>query len=467
MDEQSSRWHEITPSAFTHERAALRHIRELLPDRHPFAAWSNFTFISQHGHIREVDLLVATPSGLHLVEIKNLQGRLSNQGRIWVHHRRSGNQRTFDNPLLLANLKATELKSLLVTAARQDGLTVPFVSAAIFLAEPGMVCALDTGERNGVFGPESGTSLPKIGSDLLTGPVGRTLLSPDFVRALPRLLQRVGIHRTRRSVTVGQWQIEPRPYESGPTWQDHHATREDMPGEYRRVRVYLYEREADREKQRSIRAAAEREFRACQGIHHPGLLRPVEFADHEAGPALLIEQPREAQRLDHFIAERHGELDLPTRLDLVRQLAEAVNYAHERRLVHRALSPRAVIVHPTGDDWTRPRVQVGEWQAAARGLSGPSTLHQLRPSSGAAAHVEDRSIRLLPGLDREAVSEALSKPVSTLLPDVDARAAQGLKFAAALPEDLARETVALRLTDGVGMENVLAEPRVFIQDGGD
>lgn len=154
MDEQSSRWNEIPPSAFTHERAALRHVREVLPDRHPFAAWSNFTFISQHGHIREVDLLVATPSGLHLVEIKNLQCRLSSQGRIWVQHRRNGSQRTFDNPLLLASQKAAELKSLLVNVARQDGLTVPFVSAAVFLAEPGMACASDAGERHRVFGPD-------------------------------------------------------------------------------------------------------------------------------------------------------------------------------------------------------------------------------------------------------------------------------------------------------------------------
>ncbi len=34
-----------------------------------------------------------------------------------------------------------------------------------------------------------------------------------------------------RSVTVGPWEIEPRPYDSGPTWQDHHAKRQDLPGE--------------------------------------------------------------------------------------------------------------------------------------------------------------------------------------------------------------------------------------------
>jgi hypothetical protein len=58
-----SRWHEVTPSSFVHERAALDYIRELLPDRHPFQAWSNFTFVSDQGHVREVDLLVAVPTG--------------------------------------------------------------------------------------------------------------------------------------------------------------------------------------------------------------------------------------------------------------------------------------------------------------------------------------------------------------------------------------------------------------------
>jgi len=31
----------------------------------PYQAWSNFTFISDQGHVREVDLLVAVPTGLY------------------------------------------------------------------------------------------------------------------------------------------------------------------------------------------------------------------------------------------------------------------------------------------------------------------------------------------------------------------------------------------------------------------
>ena len=208
----------------------------------------------------------------------------------------------------------------------------------------------------------------------------------DFLQALPRLLQRVGVHRTRRSVTVGPWQIEPRPYDTGPTWQDHNAGREDLPGEYRRIRIYLYERQSDAEARESVRHAAQREYLAAQGIEHPGLLVPRDLLDHEMGPALVIDQHRDAVRLDHYMAGDGRSLDLPVRLGLVRQLAEAVGYAHDRRLVHRALSPRAVIVEP-GRDGT-PRLRVGEWQAAARGMSSANTAHQVAPTTHAARHVE-------------------------------------------------------------------------------
>ncbi|MCE6999840.1 hypothetical protein LZG04_34255 [Saccharothrix sp. S26] len=79
----------ITQSAFTHERAALRQVRELLPDRHSYEAWSDCTSTSPHGHIREVDLPVATPSGLHRVEVESLRCRVENRHGTWVRARRT------------------------------------------------------------------------------------------------------------------------------------------------------------------------------------------------------------------------------------------------------------------------------------------------------------------------------------------------------------------------------------------
>jgi hypothetical protein len=77
---QDGRWTTITPSQFAHERAALSHVQQFLPDTEPYRAWSNFTFTADTGHVHEVDLLVAAPGGLYLIEIKSLHGRLTGSG---------------------------------------------------------------------------------------------------------------------------------------------------------------------------------------------------------------------------------------------------------------------------------------------------------------------------------------------------------------------------------------------------
>jgi hypothetical protein len=43
------RWKTIAESQFPWEREALSFIRERLPERDPYMAWSNFEFIGQDG----------------------------------------------------------------------------------------------------------------------------------------------------------------------------------------------------------------------------------------------------------------------------------------------------------------------------------------------------------------------------------------------------------------------------------
>ncbi|WP_173265037.1 NERD domain-containing protein [Streptomyces pacificus] len=74
---RDGRWTTVTESQFQHERSGLLHLKELLPDEEPYRAWSNFTFTAHSGHVREVDLLVAAPSGLFLVELKSWQGTVA------------------------------------------------------------------------------------------------------------------------------------------------------------------------------------------------------------------------------------------------------------------------------------------------------------------------------------------------------------------------------------------------------
>ena len=98
---ENDRWVEVTPSQFPHEVEGLRIVRDLLPQRAPFRAWTNFEFRDDRGNWSEVDLLVLAPDGLHLVELKYYSGRLAGTDTTW--HRDGHPQ---DSPLLLANRKA-------------------------------------------------------------------------------------------------------------------------------------------------------------------------------------------------------------------------------------------------------------------------------------------------------------------------------------------------------------------------
>lgn len=72
----SERWKSIGTSQFAWEMEALSFLKEKLPDRDPYRFWSNFEFVADDGSINEVDVLVFTPMGLFLVEIKSRPGEI-------------------------------------------------------------------------------------------------------------------------------------------------------------------------------------------------------------------------------------------------------------------------------------------------------------------------------------------------------------------------------------------------------
>src|SRR4051812_5861241 len=96
MDAHSERWRQITPSAFPWEREAQDFVREGLPDHEPYRAWASFEFI-ENSAIGEVDLLVCSPVGLFLVEIKSWPGHVDGDAGTWTNTRPNGRARPFDN----------------------------------------------------------------------------------------------------------------------------------------------------------------------------------------------------------------------------------------------------------------------------------------------------------------------------------------------------------------------------------
>ncbi|GAB3727541.1 BREX system serine/threonine kinase PglW [Nocardiopsis nanhaiensis] len=382
------------PSEFPWEQAALEHIREKFPTTGNYRAWAGFTFTARNQRIRECDLFAVTPTGAYLVEIKSHPGRATNRGSDWTFTDRNGRRRTFSNPLHLTDLKAKELKNRLRWAAQELGLDVqvPFIEAGVFLSDPGLRCAFDEVQKANVYGRnglEKQTGLPGVSDGLIDTPHSR--VDPRFLRHVTRLMEKIGIMPMDRALQLGEYTLEKRSFDSGPTWTDFKAEHQRLGG-MSRVRLFHYGENPSEDELRSVERAAKREYMSLEGISHEGIVKAEYFGlidegGADLGPAIAFRHHKSWQRLDHFIAE-HGEgLDVDTRMVMVRQLAEAVNHAHRNRLYHRALAARSVWVEMDGN---YPRLYIADWQVAAREslrLRGNRTSH-VSSSGGATEHLE-------------------------------------------------------------------------------
>jgi hypothetical protein len=140
-------WTTVSESRFPWERDALDFIRLRFPAHEPYRAWANFEFIADDGSINEVDLLVFTPQGFFLIEIKSRPGQLFGDAGTWTWET-DGKLSTVDNPLIAANLKAKKLRFLLQqqNGSQKKGL-IPFVEPLIFCSAPDLRCELQGNAR--------------------------------------------------------------------------------------------------------------------------------------------------------------------------------------------------------------------------------------------------------------------------------------------------------------------------------
>ena len=381
MDATSPRWQAITDSEFPWERDALAFVRDRLPEHDPYRAWSNFEFIADDGSINEVDLLVLTPKGFYLVEIKSRPGIVEGDQGTWTW-RHDGRGHTVDNPLLLANRKAKKLISLLRRQpAFQRRTSTPFLEAHVFLSHEDVDCRVAEDLRERVHLRDTGTGRderPGIVAALTRHSAGtpvRTRPDRPMAMALSRAMEEAGIRPSQRARRVGDYRLDELLLE-GPNYQDWAARHAAIDGELARVRIYAISQSAADDERAACQRAARREYQILRDVRHDGILAAKGYTEHVLGPTLVFEHRDGSQRFDHWLAERAADLDVDTRLHLLRQIAEAVQFAHAKHLVHRALSPQSILV--VDPEAAQPRLRIFNWQTGARGAfdagtSGPAT----------------------------------------------------------------------------------------------
>jgi serine/threonine protein kinase len=396
MPELQKIWKTVTRSQFAWEQEALDFIYERFPAQDNYRAWANFEFIADDGSINEVDLLVACPQGVFLVEIKGHPGELSGDAQDWIWTF-EGRKKTDENPVLLTNRKCKRLKGLLARqkAFKKEG--VPFIEPLVFVSHRSAVSRLtgtaehyvrlrDTEVRPGIMAAIRRRECPGLKH------FEHQVVDRPRIKALAQALEQAGIRPSQKARRVGDFILEDLLFESPlgiyQDWRAKHATLEST----RRVaRIYLVSHQATPIEREIIRKAAVREFEILDRLDHPGVLKADPPSECEYGPVLFFRWPPEAVTLNQFLSREGATLPVDQRLDILRQIGETIAYAHRRKIIHRSLSPQSILVWR--DASNRPRVQVFNWQTGARisSADASSTATQMSLSLHAGQLIEDSS----------------------------------------------------------------------------
>ena len=201
-------------------------------------------------------------------------------------------------------------------------------------------------------------------------------------QALARAVEQASIQPSLRGRRVGAYQLEQLLGETD-AYQDWQASHIRFPEVKRRVRLYPHALHASDAIRTVHRQAAERELLLLEGLNHAGIFKAEAFTAHERGPALIFEHDPAAERLDLFLRQRGDQFDIGMRLALVRQIAEILQYAHERRLYHQMLSPQTVLV--TSPVSAALQLKIFDWQSAQRDSTSTDSR---RPAALESLHLD-------------------------------------------------------------------------------
>lgn len=112
-----------------------------------------------------------------------------------------------------------------------------------------------------------------------------------------------------------------------------------------------------------------REREILEALDHPNIARVLDGGTTEDGIPYLVMDYVDGQPIDAYCDSQH--LDLNARLNLFRDVCEAVHYAHARRIVHRDLKPANILVTSSG---VVKLLDFGISKLAVGGPEGPTCL---------------------------------------------------------------------------------------------
>ncbi|MFY9343388.1 MAG: BREX system serine/threonine kinase PglW [Planctomycetota bacterium] len=377
MPLSAARWTQFNATPHPWEQDALHFLREQLADVEPNRVWSLFEFISAEGTIGEVDALVLTAKGFFLVEIKSRPGRITGDAASWTWHTPEGKRVTDDSPVFATDRKCKRLISLLrrQKALRDHDPGKLFLQPLVFLSATTQQVELDEPLRRHLC-TRTGSPGTQSLRDALTRiePTHHRhrVIDVRLARDIAQALAQAGIRESQSHKRFANSHELVSVLLEGAGHQDWLARHLSSAKVQRRIRIYPVASTVDIPTRQMLTRAAQREFFGLRDIDHRGILRAVDFQEGEQGPGVIFDYDPDDVRLDLFLRDEGDKLNLSDRLSILRQIAEATQHAHERRLVHRALTPHSVLIRKLPNAGYATRLY--NWQTSARESTSATAL---------------------------------------------------------------------------------------------
>lgn len=320
------------------ERAAIAYLRDHLPDT--YTLLHNFEIQRQGEHF-EVDLALLAPHALYLIDVKGTRGLIDVIGQRWHPEGRSG----FPSPLPKLRGHAKTLKGLITQShpGRQelDGI---YVDAVVLLSSPdahlndqteqdaASVVKLKDAER--FF--KDATRIPARFSRNI-------LAQQSFVLHTLKLQKPVD-----KALRFGHWVVRER-LGATATFTEYRAENE-FAGGTARLRVYAADPYLPEEARKSQLTLIRNAYRALSRLPlHPNIIAARDFFPNEDESAyVLILDDAAGQALALHLARPQLALTIDQKWRVAKDLLAALSHAHRHEVIHRNLTPGAILVGPDG-----------------------------------------------------------------------------------------------------------------------
>jgi len=339
LKENTSKYY-LHGSLFDYEKSAIDCIIRLLDKKIIKTLANVYIFDVQTNNYYEYDLIIIARSGIYVVELKHWSGHIEIEGYQW----RINKNRYRVDPHKNNSFKCKVLKGIY----QHRFVTYPdvWVESVVVLTNPeAIVERADSPEVADIKGRHNLTfaSIADFISYLKRRDKKMQILEENQVCAIADFLADLNRPKQQKEYTVPGYETVEY-LSQKPEYIELLARPIGVKAKgLHRLRVFRFVQESEQERER-FRKIALNTLDAVQQIGEHPYIHKVSVSQTEEGDIIEISEWSETGTLQDLIYESEGRLPLEQGLTICRNIALALNKAHQENIIHRAVKPENILI---------------------------------------------------------------------------------------------------------------------------